>query len=248
MRARSVLLATGVVALLGAGVWLGRSTRAPASAPRPARAAAPVTTPAPPGGPPSVARAVAPPPALARPRAVEAVPGLAADLVDPDPRVRRAAVREAARGDAVDPALLLAASRDRDLEVGVVATAALGKLHADGAVPVHELIARATDRALDERVRVTALNGLGVVASPEAAGVLVELLARGDVTERRSAAILLVHQDPEVALPALIAALGDADEVVRGNALEALRARSRGRDFGSDAAAWQAWWQAARAR
>ena len=62
--------------------------------------------------------------------------------------------------------------------------------------------------------------------------------------ERRTAAILLAHQDPELAVPALIGALGDADEYVRSNAVEALRARSRGREFGLDAAAWRAWWQA----
>jgi len=59
-----------------------------------------------------------------------------------------------------------------------------------------------------------------------------------------SAAILLVHQDPELAMPALIGALADTDELVRSNALDSLRARSRGRDFGTDAAAWRAWWQA----
>jgi len=246
MRAQHVLLAAGVVALLGAGIWLGRSTQATASAPAPAPAARATSVPGAVHAAPAQPAPRTVTPVLARPAAGQGVPGLAADLADPDPRVRRAAVREAARDG--DPAALLAASRDRDLEVGVVATEALGKLHAQGAVPVDELIARATDRTLDEKVRVSALNGLGLVPSPDAARLLVDLAARGDTTERRSAAILLVHQDPEVAIPGLIAALADADEVVRGNALDALRARSRGRDFGSDAGAWQAWWQAARSR
>lgn len=181
---------------------------------------------------------------IAQPRVAPAlpaasqVPGLAEDLKDPDPKIRRAAVREAE-----DAPSLLVASRDRDLEVAVMATEALGKLHAKGEVPVAEMIARATDHALDERVRVSALNGLGLVASPEAGQMLAELVHRGDTLERRSAAILLVHQDPAVAMPALIDALADADEVVRANALEALKARARGRDFGSDAGAWRSWWQ-----
>jgi HEAT repeat protein len=166
------------------------------------------------------------------------VPGLAEDLKDPDPKVRRAAAREA-----TDATALLAASRDPDREVAITATEALGKLHARGDVPVDEMIARATDRSLDERVRVSALNGLGLVASADAAKTLVELVRRGDTVEKRSAAILLVHQDPDVAIPALIDALADADEVVRANALEALKARARGRDFGSDSNAWRSWWQ-----
>ena len=168
----------------------------------------------------------------------QAVPGLAQDLRDPDPKIRRAAMREVD-----DPQILLAASRDPDREVAIVATEALGKLHAAGEVPVSEMIARATDRSLDERVRVSAINGLGLVASPDAARTLAELVHGGDVLERRSAAILLVHQDVDVAIPALIDALADADEVVRSNAQEALRGRSRGRDFGSDAGAWRSWWQ-----
>lgn len=195
--------------------------------------------------PPARAARIAP----VQPRAVApalpaqaAVPGLEQDLRDGDPAVRRAAVREAAR-EPGDPQLFLAASRDPDREVAIAATEALAKLHARGELPAAELIARATDRALDERVRVSALNGLGLVASPEAARTLAELVHRGDTLEKRSAAILLVHQDPEIAVPALIDALADADEVVRANALEALRGRARGRDFGGDAGAWRSWWQ-----
>jgi hypothetical protein len=44
-------------------------------------------------------------------------------------------------------------------------------------------------------------------------------------------------------VPALIGALADPDEVVRGNAHDSLHAFARGRDFGLDTAAWQRWWQ-----
>lgn len=242
MRARTLLLGSATAGLLAAGVWIGRATSAPAAggastsnpaAPRTAAIAAR----------PAVRPASTRPPAL-QPRRAPTVPGLAADLVDRDPKVRRAAVRELARDPDADPGALVAAARDGDLEVGVTAAIALGRRHAEGGVPVAELIAIASDRALDDRVRVSALNGLGLVASPEAGGLLAELVARGSTLERSSAAILLAHQDPELAVPALIRALGDADAQVRANAHEALRARSRGRDFGTDAAAWGAWWSA----
>jgi HEAT repeat protein len=240
---RFLPIALAAAALVGAGVWLGRATSGSSSGPPAARPGpAPAVAPAParPASP-ATARAPGPGPALpARP----SDPGLVADLSDADPKVRRAAVRELARDRDADPALLLAASRDPDLLVGVTAIEALGKLHAQGQVPVQELIARATDRRLDERVRVGALNGLGQVPSPEAARLLAELASRGDVGERRTAAILLAHQAPDVAVPALIGLLGDGDEYVRSNALESLRARSRGRDFGTDAEAWRAWWGA----
>lgn len=242
MRARHLVLGGGLIALVAFSIWLGRSTAATADAGPTAHAVPPNATASQVASVTATRGTVPATPVLPARPAKPMIPGLAQDLADPDPRIRRAAVREAAHGD-LDPAVMLAASRDRDLEVGIVATEALGKLHAEGRIPAHELIARVTDRSVDERVRVSAINGLGLVASDEAGRFLAELVVRGEPTERRSAAILLVHQEPELAVPALIAALGDADDVVRGNALEALRARSRGRDFGSDAAAWRTWWQ-----
>ena len=231
-----IVIAAAAAATIGVGAWLGCS---------PDRA-----QPQPATQPPSEAartgsRSVRaePTPTLA-PRALSPVdPSLASDLQDRDSTVRRAAVREAAAIPDLDPQVLLTASRDPDLEVAVVATEALGTRYAKGAIGTKEMIERATDRSLDVRVRVSAINGLGQVAHPDAAETLVRMLATGDLAERRSAAILLVHQEPKLAVPALIEALADADEVVRSNALESLRARSRGRDFGTDATAWRRWWQ-----
>jgi len=235
-----LLLGLGAAALLGGGLWLGRSSNeAPAATPASAanvRSAAVPTV----AGATHSART----PALPQARRAAATPGLTADLADRDPKIRRAAIREAAGDQNIDPAILLAASRDPDLDVGVTAMIAIGKRYAEGDVPASELIARISDRGLNERVRVSGLNAIGHVASPEGAAFLVDLLAHGSQLERASAAILLVHQDPEQAMPALITALADADEQVRTNALEALRGRSRGRDYGTDAGAWRSWWQA----
>ena len=163
-----------------------------------------------------------------------------------DPKIRRAATAEVARSKEPDPTILLAAARDPDADVSMLATSRLGKLYADGEVSTADMLARVRDKNQNPRVRVVAMNGLGMVPTPDAAKLLVELLATGDLTERRAAAVLLQHQDPALAIPALIDALGDADEYVRAAALDSLRVRSRGRDFGTDAAAWRAWWQSRR--
>jgi HEAT repeat protein len=222
-----------LLAVLGAAVvafalWLGHATAA-----APAAAAVASTTPTP------VAVRAARAPAIVH----TVAPDLAADLHDANPRVRRAAIVELAHSDASDPATLLAASRDGDLGVAVAATEGLGVLYRDGQISAHDLATRVTDHALPEKVRVTAMNGLGVVASHDSAALFDDLIVRGDPTERRSAAILLAHQDAALAVPALISALADGDEVVRANAAESLRHFARGRDFGQDAAAWSRWWQ-----
>jgi hypothetical protein len=227
MSAKFALLAVLGAAVVAFALYLGHATAAtPAAA----------VTPAPPA--PSVAHATR------APAIVHTVaPDLAADLHDANPRVRRSAIVELAHSDASDPRTLLAASRDGDLGVAVAATEGLGTLYRDGRIDAKDLAVRITDHALPEKVRVTAMNGLGVVASHDGAALLQELVVRGDSTERRSAAILLQHQDAALAVPALIAALRDADDVVRADAAEALRHFGRGRDFGQDAAAWASWWQ-----
>ena len=144
--------------LVGAGAYLARASRADA----PVIAAAPA---------PVVVAAPAPRRAPALHRA-EPTPGLAADLRDRDPKVRRAAAIELARAPDGGAPALLAASRDPDLEVSLVATIALGKLYGDGALPAAELVDRIRDHRLPEKVRASAMNGLGVVPEPATAQAL----------------------------------------------------------------------------
>lgn len=233
MKISHLLLGVAGAGLFCAGVVLARtsaSTSTPDTTTGPRAAIA--TTPT---GRVSVA-----PPVLARPASE-----LPTDLHDPDPRVRYSALSDVIR-DGGDRQILLAASRDTSPDVGLRATAELGKLYAQGAIPASELVARVRDRALDEKVRGMALNGLGALPSTDAMAVLVELLAHGETVERRTSAALLMNQELAVAVPALISALADTDEYVRGNAVEALRHLARGRDYGTDANAWRSWWQSRR--
>jgi hypothetical protein len=234
MRGKLLALAAGGAALLGAGIWLGGQH---ASAQQPqvtaklehGTSSTQVTRPA--------------LPTVTRSATTKApMPGLAADLRDPDPQVRRNAIAELAQSGAADPQTLLAASRDANLDVALAATEGLGTLYRNGAINASDLVARATDPNAPAKVRVVAINGLGTTASPESAAALASLLRSPDDYARRSAAILLVHQDPAVAMPALIAALRDTDDNTRANAHESLRTLARGRDLGDDAAAWQRWW------
>jgi hypothetical protein len=233
----TIITALAAAGLVAFGVWLGRSSSdkpAPVASHEAEPPADPNTIPV------TIERSPRRAPAL---ETRSAPPAVAADLVHTDPKIRRAAVREVE-----DPKLLLEASRDADVEVAYLATQSLAKLYAEGQISAKDMYARATDRNSPERVRNTALGGFGQIPSREAATMLAELVKTGDVVERRSAAALLVNQDPAIAVPALIGALGDDDQWVRSQALDSLKARSRGRDFGTDAAAWRGWWDVASRR
>src|SRR4051812_10366786 len=211
---RPLLLVAGAAALLGAGMWIGRSSSSTSEAsPATEVAVAPRTATL----PPTTTHALPPrQPQLARP-AVTAP--LLADLADSDPKIRRAAMRDLVKSGEADPQQLLKAARDPDVGVSILAIDALGRMHAAGTVPAADLIALGADHALNERVRLTAINGFGQVPSPESAAFLSDRLANGDTFERLNAAILIGHQDLEIAMPALIKALGDSEERVRANAL-----------------------------
>jgi HEAT repeat protein len=235
---KRIALTVAALVLLVAVVWLAHG--AMSDDPAAATTASPSSRSAPSASPATTATTTPRP--QARPQlARTASPGLDVDLRDADPQVRRNAVAEVAASDHPDPQLLLGASRDGDLGVAVVATEGLGKLYRNGEITARDLAAR-TDPSVPERVRVTALNGLGLVQSPDSASILVDQLAHGDPINKRSAAILLQHQDPAVAVPALITALSDADTMTRTNAHDSLVALARGRDLGTDASAWSAWW------
>ncbi len=248
MSSRALVIALACAAVVASAVVLARmassaparaassAVHAPAGVPSMTGADA-TASPTPSSGPrPSLANA-----STARP---SAVPGLETDLRDPDPKVRRAAIAEVARTEDVDPSVLARSVRDPDAEVGVIAAISLGAAYQRGAVPASEIVALVDDRSLDERVRMSALNGVGSTPSPDAVALLLRMSTRGQPIERSAAAILLRHQDPDLAIPALIAALSDPHDDVRANAAESLRSRARGRDFGSDPAAWSAWWSA----
>lgn len=241
---RSAISAGAAAAVLvAAGIWLVR-----ASSPEAPPAATPTAaaTRREDAAPARAARTAAPaaPAAPSPGRAPAPSPGLTEDLASADPKIRRAAVSEVARAGNPDVGVLLAASRDVDVDVSMAATAALARLYAEGKVPVAEMAERATDRSRNHRLRAASLDAFGAVPSPEAATLLAGLIASGDELERRTAAALLVLQDAELAIPALIGALADPDAYVRGQALDSLRVRARGRDFAYDVAAWRAWWSA----
>lgn len=225
---KKALLVALLAALAGVAFWISRQTDDdPAPAPV---VAAPVERPS---------GSVAARPKLARPPAQ-----VAADLTSRDAKVRRSAVREAARSE--DAQALLAAARDADIGVARTAIGVLNKLAASGKVEVRDLIALAMDRSINEGSRGLAINGVGAIKHPDAAAMLVKMLATGSELERRSAATLLARQDPEVAVPPLITALSDRDELVRTQAVESLKVLSGGSDFGTDAGRWRAWWQSRR--
>jgi hypothetical protein len=191
-------------------------------------------------------RAASRTPAPARPRSGSerprpAVPAglLERDLADPDPVVRGRALHSGAGDDAT----VVAAVRDPDLSVSAIAAEQLVRRYRDGAFSTRELTELYQDRSLGLKPRIAILNGLADQPDDQVGALLEQALARGaTVEERRAAANLIAFQDPALAIPALVAALGDDDQWVRSNARDSLRQLANGRDFGEDAAAWTAWW------
>lgn len=213
-----VALGLAAATLIAFGGWLAWRARSAEPA---------VTAPAPPGSAvrpdtprlPTTARSKSKP--IPLPDPID--PVVARDLADPDPRTRLARV-SALVADGDNPAALLAASRDRDEAVSLAAMEGLGKLYAEGRVALADLVERYEDRSLSAKSRTAALEGIGLVASEDGARFLGSLGKRGDVDERRAAAILLGNQPREHAIAPLQELARDGDETVRINAKAALRA------------------------
>ena len=105
------------------------------------------------------------------------LPAIAPLLRHADPRVRRTAVRALWRlgGPASEPHLL-ARLKDTDSETLQEIFFALGQLRSESSIgPIADL---ARDRRVQERLRVQAVDTLGLIASPRSLPALAELLRR----------------------------------------------------------------------
>lgn len=223
MAPRTIALAIGSIAVAAFAVWLVLRIRdadsGAAVTPVPVDAA-PALAPIGSGAPPPVPRR-SPQKPIPPPDPMD--PAVARDLADPDPKVRLVRVNQLIEeGD--DPAALLAASRDRDEAVSVLAMEGLGKLYAAGRIALAELTSRHEDRNLSSKARTAALEAIGQVASDDGGRYLAELGQRGDVEQRRAAATLLGRQPRAIAVPALRALAQDGDPAIRQRANASLRA------------------------
>lgn len=246
-RAKLLGGAAAIVLLAFAGAWLAVTVSRGGAAPaRQAAAPAPAAVSArePPATRPVRAPAAAPRQGARAAASGAASEALARDLADPDPRARGAALRtieQAPAAEWVDE--VEGAMRDSNPSVSATAADVLGRLYQEHLVEPRRMVEHYRDGALPFRTRSALLSGFGQQPTDEAAQLLLELARSTDERERRAAAILLANQEPRVAVPALIEALGDRDEWVRANARESLTRLARGRDYGEDVAAWRAWWE-----
>jgi len=107
----------------------------------------------------------------------DCVPAIVPHLRHPEPRVRRTAVRALWKlGGPVAEPHLLTQLKDTDVETIQEILFALGQLRSEMGVP--HLLELAQDKRVNERLRVQALETLGLIASPKALPVLLECLKR----------------------------------------------------------------------
>ncbi len=173
--------------------------------------------------------------ALARHESNAALPGLAAALegADPDPRWHAAE----ALSDYMFPEwdyddepgmpefraraerALLAMAREESPRLRRAAFRALALVGGEASLPAIE----AALRDGDPIVRINATHALGRIHTAEAAALGAALLGHEDPWLRRTAAVVLADAEAVAAVPALAAALADADRLVREAAADALR-------------------------
>jgi hypothetical protein len=107
----------------------------------------------------------------------DCVPAILTHLRHPEPRVRRTAVRALWKlGGPVAEPHLLAQMKDTDVETIQEILFALGQLRSEAGVP--QVVELAQDKRVLERIRIQALDTLGLIASPKALPVLLECLRR----------------------------------------------------------------------
>lgn len=157
-------------------------------------------------------------------------PGRVAHLKDELARGDAAARRHAVRRLGAYPAdevrePLLAALEDDDVQVRLLAAAAVGRAGVVEALGA--LVPWLADR--DPEVRIAAVQAVGALADPGAQEALTRALSDALPSVRRAAADALAGSaDPEAQL-ALQSAIDDADPSVRDAVIRALRGRADGR-------------------
>ncbi|WLT33036.1 HEAT repeat domain-containing protein [Geothrix sp. PMB-07] len=109
--------------------------------------------------------------------AADCVPAIIPHLRNPEPRVRRTAVRALWKlGGPVAEPHLLARMKDTDVETMQEILFALGQLRSEAGLPQIEELA--LDKRVLERIRIQALDTLGHIASPKALPTMLECIKR----------------------------------------------------------------------
>jgi HEAT repeat protein len=166
------------------------------------------------------------------PDAASAAPDLARTLADPQPALRKAAAEllgqlgPKARGVALSA--LLARQGDPDAGVRDAVKVALDKLGPPTEDDVKALTAVARDGSLDPAARASALRGLSALdARAELTPLLLETV-KDPSKDLRLASVAALQKAAEKkrteVVPALLAALRDKEDAVRGEAQKALAA------------------------
>ena len=140
-------------------------------------------------------------------------------VLDPDARVRAAAIRALGSVDVAAPATIRDALLDRDATVRASAAAAVLRAAPDEAAMA---ILRDLLRSDEPDERLLAIEGLAGAPSGERVDLCVRSLADPTPRVRAAAAWALAAADPKRAVPELVGALSDPDPASRTAAAQAL--------------------------
>jgi HEAT repeat protein len=167
---------------------------------------------------------------------------------DKDDRVRLVALRSTVSSSGVGDAEVLAlalAKLKEDPSALVREEAAVALARATSAETIAALDAATADR--DWAVAACSAVSLGKTLQEQAVAPLLRLSKSEDWRLRGAAIVGLCHVTKKEAIPAIIAALGDAEPAIARSAWNYLRALSR-QDLPLAAEPWQGWWRDNEAR
>ncbi|MHB9023160.1 MAG: HEAT repeat domain-containing protein [Armatimonadota bacterium] len=165
---------------------------------------------------------------------------LAALIADANASVSRgAALALAQLGDPRALDSLAAMLKDNNPHLRRTAVSVLGKINDPRAVDL--LLSSVQDT--DKSVRISAMQSLRASKDARVVEAIARRLTLGDRQEKMIAIQTLRDLRNASAVPYLLTALKDDDAQIRQSAGQALQAIT-GKNFGLDAAKWQAWWDA----